>query len=172
MIRIGRGHCAVRRTHLPDEWNGWLALPLLLWRRGLGRGGRSIFSMLRFVAKCQRVAAQTFLAGWLRMTTSSPWPSPPKEERETTPRSVSTKMRVSSNGDGRVAQAAQVAGRGILTAPRTSKDVRDVRVWATCRGALGTARPTFNCALAPARRCQPLRKPLTSASREAPPFRL
>src|ERR1035437_2543567 len=58
------------------------ALPLLLWRRGSGRGGPSLFSMPRFAVAFRRVTASTYLACWRGTTTSSPWPSPPEEERE------------------------------------------------------------------------------------------
>src|ERR1035437_328369 len=83
-------------THLADVSNGRVVLPLLLWRRGLGRGGPSPFSMLRFVATFQPVTAPIYLAWWLRTTTSSPCPSPPKEERETAPRPMGTEMSVRS----------------------------------------------------------------------------
>jgi hypothetical protein len=53
------------------------------------------------VATFQRLAAQTGLGCRRRTMTSSPWPSPPKEERETAPRPVSTEVRVKSSGDGR-----------------------------------------------------------------------
>jgi hypothetical protein len=56
--------------------------PLLLWRRGLGRGGQSQFSEPCFAATSQPVAAPMGLACGLRTTASSPCPSPPKEERE------------------------------------------------------------------------------------------
>jgi hypothetical protein len=88
-------------THLTDASNGRVVLPLLLWRRGPGRGGPSPFSRLRFVATFQRVAAPIYLACWLRTTTSSPCPSPPKEERETALRPVSTEMRVRCCARGR-----------------------------------------------------------------------
>src|ERR1035437_9971157 len=88
-------------THLAEASNGRVVLPLLLWRRGSGRGGPSPFSLLRFVGTLQRGAAPIYLAWWLRPTTSSPWPSPPKEERETAPRPVSTEMRVRCSEDGR-----------------------------------------------------------------------
>ena len=64
-----------------------VVLPLLLWRRGLGRGGPS--------AHLPRWNARALGQAWsclsgrllsLRTTASSPWPSPPKEERETAPR--------------------------------------------------------------------------------------
>jgi len=56
--------------------------------------------MLRFVATFQRVAATRYLACWLRTTTSSPCPSPPKEKRETPPRPASTEMIVKSGESG------------------------------------------------------------------------
>ena len=122
--RLGRSAPvpAAPYMHLADASNGRVVLPLLLWRRGSGRGGPSPFSMLRFVATCQRVAPPIYLACWLRTTTSSPCPSPPKEERETAPRSVSPDMRVRSSVLGRSRlRLAQHAGkfRG-LTAPRRS----------------------------------------------------
>jgi hypothetical protein len=52
--------------------------------------------MPRLVATLQRVAAPISLACRLKTTTSSPCPSPPKEERETALRPVSTEMRVTS----------------------------------------------------------------------------
>ena len=86
-------------THLAESSNGLVVLlPLLLWRRGLGRGGP--LSKLPIVATCQRAAAAMDLDRWWRTTTSSPCPSPPKEERETAPRPVSTEMRVESSEDG------------------------------------------------------------------------
>ena len=73
----------------PDRATGRLVPPLLLGRRGSGRGGGlSRFSILRFGATLQRVAAPIYLACGTRPTTSSPWPSPPKEERETAWRSA------------------------------------------------------------------------------------
>ena len=83
-------------THPMKASCGRVVLPLLLWRRGLGRGGPLLFSP--FVAAFQRVAAPMYLAGGLRTTTSSPWPSPPKEERELAPRPVRTERRVRCMG--------------------------------------------------------------------------
>jgi hypothetical protein len=57
--------------------------PLLLWRRGLGRGGPASFAIGRYVATFQQVDAPLFMVCWLRRMASSPCPSPPKEERET-----------------------------------------------------------------------------------------
>jgi Flp pilus assembly protein TadD len=63
----------------------WIvAPPLLLWRRGLGRGGPFI-DLLRRIARALGQGS-SFLSGRLlplRTTASSPCPSPPKEERET-----------------------------------------------------------------------------------------
>ena len=53
-----------------------------------------MFSILRPVATCQRIAAPICLAQRPITTASSPWPSPPKEERETTLRPASIEMRV------------------------------------------------------------------------------
>jgi hypothetical protein len=39
--------------------------------------------MMRLLVTFQRVAVPIPLVSWLRTTTSSPCPSPPKEERET-----------------------------------------------------------------------------------------
>ena len=87
--------------HTPLASDGRAVLPLLLGRRGLGRGGPSPMSGLRFVGICRQVAARGDVAGWVRKTASSPRPSPPEEERETTPRSASTKRCVTSREDGR-----------------------------------------------------------------------
>jgi hypothetical protein len=57
--------------------------------------------MLWFVATFQRFAAPIYLACGLRTTTSSPCPSPPKEERETATRPVSTEMSIRSSVPGR-----------------------------------------------------------------------
>ena len=52
-----RGLCTF---HLSDVSNAWFVLPLLLWRRGSGRGGPPPFSILRFVATFQRIPAPIY----------------------------------------------------------------------------------------------------------------
>jgi hypothetical protein len=63
-----------------------MVLPLLLWRRGQGRGGR--FAHLpRWLVRAPGRALSCFFGRRFSLrTASSPWPSPPKEERETAPR--------------------------------------------------------------------------------------
>ena len=77
--------------------------PLLLWRRGLGRGGQLLCSSQPFAATAQPVAAPVDPTCGLNTTASSPYPSPPEEERETAPQPVSTDMRalVAAPEDGR-----------------------------------------------------------------------
>src|ERR1019366_3704043 len=72
---------------------GRTALPPLLWRRGLGRGGRSPLSALRFPPTVQRVVEPN-PAHCLTTAASSACPTPPEEEREAAPQAVSTEMRV------------------------------------------------------------------------------
>ena len=69
-------------THLANANNWRKALPLHLWRRGMGRGGPPL-SRRRFVATFQRLVARIGLGCRRRTTTSSPCPSPPKVERAT-----------------------------------------------------------------------------------------
>jgi hypothetical protein len=68
---------------------------------------------LPLVVTCQRAAVPIGLASWRKMATSSPYPSPQEEERETAPRPVSTQMRVKSSGGARtpvVLAACTLAG--------------------------------------------------------------
>jgi len=91
-LRWGSVGAAVRPyTHLANDRQ--MVPPLLLWRRGLGSGGPPWFSILRFGAAFHWVATRVDLAGGLRAAASSPWPSPPKEERETAWRPSSIEMR-------------------------------------------------------------------------------
>src|ERR1039458_1619339 len=72
--------CECRILEVPGQ--GWGGGPLTFWR-------------LRLVATFQRVAPPIYLAScWQRTKASSPWPSPPEEERETAPRPVHTAIRV------------------------------------------------------------------------------
>src|ERR1035437_347420 len=63
--------------------------------------------MLRIMATFRRAEPSIYLACWLRTTASSPWPSPPEEERETVARLLSAETRVRSSADG-----APAAGPG------------------------------------------------------------
>jgi len=104
--------------------NGRVVPPLLLWRRGQGRGGPRLLTCLaplnlvrtRSTASLtspgmngmqsnaslptpkifQQVTVPIYLGCWRRTTTSSPWPSPPKEERETVLRPVETEIPAST----------------------------------------------------------------------------
>src|ERR1035441_661823 len=93
MSQMNQMDQARESSHLPPtlrvgESSRRMALPLLLWRRGLGRGGSPTFPVLWVGTIFRRVAAPIEPAGWLRTTASSPCPSPPKEERETAARPV------------------------------------------------------------------------------------
>src|ERR1035437_5327638 len=70
-----RQQAAAPYPHPADASNGRVVLPLLFRRRGLGRGGPSPFSMLRFVATFQRVAAP--ICGVLAENDDLPPPPPP-----------------------------------------------------------------------------------------------
>ena len=62
--------------------------------RGLGRGGPSCFLRLLSRDHFHRRPPPAHLAGILRATVSSPWPSPPKEERETALRPANSELPV------------------------------------------------------------------------------
>jgi hypothetical protein len=90
-------------TYLADGRSERELLPLLLWRRGLGRGGTLSCSMLRSRAAFQCDAAPVYLECRLETTASSLCPSPPEEEREATLRPVSSE-------DGRTPARLSVLG--------------------------------------------------------------
>jgi hypothetical protein len=90
-------------TYLSERFRGRELLPLLLWRRGLGRGGPPSCSVLQCRAAFQCDAAPVYLACRLETMASSPYPSPAKEEREAT-------LRPASSEDGPIPAKLSVLG--------------------------------------------------------------
>ena len=78
--------------------------PLVLWRRGLGRGGPGCFSQLPPRDLFQRGPPPAHLAGILSATASSPWPFSSKEERETALRPANSEIRCNSREKAQEAQ--------------------------------------------------------------------
>src|ERR1035437_7178195 len=64
---------------------------------------------------------------------------PPQSHTKATPKPPSSHLQANCLGGG--CAARPVVGRGVLTVPRASEDVRNVRVWEICHGPLRTASP-------------------------------
>jgi hypothetical protein len=100
-LRAAASHVAAPGDAAPYTYLAelrWL-FPLLLWRRGLGRGGPITRIPFSFAFSQQVRLVLSRKPGVLAKTASSPHPSPPKEERE--PPLRFQEMHVKYSGDGR-----------------------------------------------------------------------